>query len=149
MTRRFKTASLAVVLVSVLAFAAGNPLIGTWKLNLAKSKFVNAQPLQSRTDKYAPYGKDGFKYSSDEVNAKGETRHTSYEAQFDGKDYPLKGSPQAGDSVAIKRIDAHTFESSFKKDGKPNGASRRVISPDGKTMTFTQGNGTVQVFDKQ
>jgi hypothetical protein len=54
-----------------------------------------------------------------------------------------------GDEVSLRRIDAYHYESRFKKDGKESGKSTRVISKDGRSMTYTAANGTVMVFDKQ
>jgi hypothetical protein len=72
--------------IAVAAHAADEPILGTWKINLSKSKFVNA-PLKSRTDKYEAAGKNGLKYSSEEVDAQDKNRKTNYAAQFDGKFY--------------------------------------------------------------
>jgi len=81
---------------------------------------------------------------------------TDYTAAYDGNDYPIKGSPVAN-TVTLKRIDARTTERFDKKDGHVMLVYRRVVSPDGKTMTVTiegvnaQGQkvNNVVVFEKQ
>ena len=60
----------------------------------------------------------------------------TYTANFDGKDYPVIGSNNA-DTVALKRVDAHTVEQTSKKGGKVTVTSNWVISGDGKTLTMT------------
>ncbi len=59
----------------------------------------------------------------------------SYDAKFDGKDYPYKGDPGVT-SVSLKKIDANTIEETDKRDGKVIAVSRLTISRDGKTMKF-------------
>jgi hypothetical protein len=57
----------------------------------------------------------------------------SYEARFDGKDYPYKGDPGTT-SVSLRKIDNNTFEESDKRDGKTLYIWRMTVDPDGKTM---------------
>jgi hypothetical protein len=130
--------------------------IGTWKLNVAKSKYDPGPPPQSQTLKVEPSGK-GEKVTSESVTADGKKVTTTYTANFDGKDYPLSGSALGADKVSLKRIDARTTERIDKKDGKPVVTIRRVVSADGKTMTATvkgtnaEGKpvNNVAVFEKQ
>ncbi len=155
--------SLGIAALAVLAADAGNlsaqakdPRIGTWKLNVAKSKFDPGPPPQSQTLKVEPSGK-GEKVTSESVTADGKTVTTTYTANFDGKDYPLTGSALGADKVSLKRIDARTTERIDKKDGKPAVTIKRVVSADGKTMTATvkgtnaEGKpmNNVAVFEKQ
>jgi hypothetical protein len=88
----------------------------------------------------------------------GSSQHYEYTANFDGKDYPITGQgPEGADTIAVKRIDANTTESTLKKDGKTVLMSGAVVSQDGKVLTLT-GKGTdasgkpsnnVLVYDKQ
>ena len=56
-----------------------------------------------------------------------------YNANFDGKDYPMQGDP-GKTMVSLKRIDANTIEETDKRDGKIIGVSRMTVSKDGKSM---------------
>jgi hypothetical protein len=150
---------LAVVLgadVASLSAQASDPRVGTWKLNVAKSKYSPGPAPQSQTLKIEASGK-GEKVTSEVVAADGKRSTTTYTANFDGKDYPLTGSALGADKLSLKRIDARTTERTDKKDGKVVLTLRRVVSQDGKTMTVT-GKGTnpegkpinnVVVFEKQ
>jgi hypothetical protein len=151
-------AALGVVLgadVGTLSAQASNPRIGTWKLNVEKSKFSPGPPPQSSTLKIETVGR-GEKVTSEGVNAQGGATATQYTANFDGKDYPLTGSQNA-DTVSLKRIDARTTELTAKKDGTVTVILTRVVSEDGKTMTVrvkgTNAQGqpvdTVAVWEKQ
>jgi hypothetical protein len=59
----------------------------------------------------------------------------SYDAKFDGKDYPLKGDP-GGSLVSLKRIDNRTIEETTKRDNKVVRVARLTLSPDGQTLNF-------------
>ena len=111
-----------------LSAQGGDPRIGTWKLNVAKSKYSPGPPPQSQTLKVEASGK-GEKVTSEVVNADGTNTTTQYTANFDGKDSPLTGSPIA-DMVSLKRIDART----------PNALTRRAVrwlKPSGESSRRT------------
>jgi hypothetical protein len=59
----------------------------------------------------------------------------SYEAKFDGKDYPFKGDPSVT-HVQLKKISERSIEESGFYNGKPVYVSNMSISPDGKSMTI-------------
>ena len=138
-----------------LAAQATDPIIGTWKLNLAKSTYSPGPPPKSLTVTFEAAGA-GLKITSSGVDAQGNPTATSYTGQFDGKDYPVTGSP-GYDSQSLKRINASTVQSTRKKAGKVVQTAMRVVSKDGKTYTTTT-DGTnaagkkihdVAVFEKQ
>jgi hypothetical protein len=150
--------ALGVVLgadIGSLSAQARDPRIGTWKLNLEKSKYSPGPPPKALTVKVEPSGQ-GEKVSTEGVDAQGARTATGYTANFDGKDNPLTGSPNA-DTVSLKRIDARTTVRTDKKGGKEVLTLTRVVSQDGKTMTVTvkgtdaQGQtvNNVIVFEKQ
>jgi hypothetical protein len=132
-----------VMLVLTFAVLSGtgraqqNPLTGTWKQNMAKSKYdpANLAPRSGAT-KWEAVGADGFKWVADGVDAQGKPTHTEFSGKFDGKDYPVKGI--AGeDTRAYTRIDDYTYDFVSKKAGKVTTTSHMVISRDGKTRSFT------------
>ena len=73
---------------------------------------------------------------------------TGYDAQFDGKDYPMVGD--VGHTlVSVKHIDDRTIEETDKRDGKVVAVIRVSVAPDGKTAQFVmhdQRNGTTTTF---
>ena len=149
--------STLFVSTSLYAQAQQDPFVGTWKQNLAKSKYdpANLTPRVGTTIKREASG-NGYKVTSDGVNAQGVATHTEYTvATLDGKDYPLTGSEY--DSSAFKRIDANTFIRVDKRGGAVARVVRIVVSKDGRTYTAdsvgynAQGVAfhNVTVFDKQ
>ena len=142
LTPRVAGLILAVCVITTFpshAFAQGpNPLIGTWKVNLAKSTFSPGPPPKSSTRTFTQNG-DGLKFGITIVNADGSASvPTSWAAHFDGKDYPGVGTP-ANDTVMITMTDASTLDVTSKKGGKVTGTRRYTVSKDGKTMTTWQG----------
>jgi hypothetical protein len=155
---------LTVVAIAVLAavgssslYAQGNAVVGTWKLNLTKSKFDPGPAPKSLRRKVVAEG-DGLKYSFEGVSADGKPVAYSFTVKFDGKDYPITGSiPSGADSISIKRVDANNYEATLKKAGKVLATSKATVSADGK-VTTVESTGTnaagakvhdVQVYDKQ
>lgn len=126
----------AVVLCCALNGAlAADMFSGSWKLNVAKSKYdPGPPPKESVTKIEAVPG--GLKFTVDGVDAQGKPTHFEWTTKFDGKDNPVKGDPNR-DTAALKKIDDHTFEVVNKKDGKVTTTNRSVVSKDGKTRTVT------------
>ena len=122
-----------------LSAQSSDQRIGTWKLNVAKSKYSPGPPPQSNTLKVEASGK-GEKITTEGVNAQGGRTATQYTANFDGKDYPLTGS-QIADTVSLRRINARITVRTDKKDGKVIQTLTRIVSEDGKTM-IVRANGT-------
>jgi len=60
-------------------------------------------------------------------------------------------------AIALKKIDARTFEAQNKSDGKPTVTTRVTVAADGKTITATQSGANLQgqaiknslLFEKQ
>lgn len=147
-------ACAAIVLSGSAAFAADNWL-GSWKLDVAKSKYVPGPGPKNQTLNFETT-KDGIRLTSDGVNAEGAATHGGYVSKFDGKDVPWEGNPDA-DLACPKRLDDNGYENTWKKDGKPTVMAKVGVSKDGKTLTVTQ-TGTdsqgrtvdsIAVYDKQ
>jgi hypothetical protein len=138
-----------------VALAATDVAVGTWKLNLDKSKFNPGPAFKSQTRSYEATS-DGLKLTISGVAADGSSNSGGSTFKYDGKDYPITGSPDY-DTLSLKRVNSHTVTSTQKKDGKAIGTTTRTVSKDGKVMTLTsKGKGAngaafhnTLVFDKQ
>ena len=109
-------------------------LLGTWQLNLAKSKYSPGPPLRSETRIYTRDA-EGVKGRIDRRYADGRHEVIDYRADF-GRELPVSGT-QAYDAIRLKRIDARTTEGVLSHAGRVFGTSRRTISEDGRTMTIS------------
>jgi hypothetical protein len=153
-------AALAVTVVVVLAgttFAqSSSSNLGTWKLNLAKSKYSPGTAPKSATFTNVAAGA-GVKTTADSVATDGTVFHSEYTVVYDGKDNPITGNSLNGDVAAGTRIDANTVRFIYKKGGKVTVTTTNVVSSDRKTYTITakgtntlgQTINTVAVYDKQ
>jgi hypothetical protein len=155
---------LQLVAITVLAFAGSatlraqsNPLVGTWNLNVAKSKFDPGPGLKSLTRTVVADG-DGVKYTFEGVTADGKPVAYGFSVAFDGKDNPVSGSmPSGADTISAKRIDSNHYVATQKKGGKVVATSKVSVSKDGKVTSVDQTGTTasgakshdVQVYDKQ
>jgi hypothetical protein len=115
---------------------AADPTIGTWKLNLAKSKFYPGPAFRSDTRIYEEVP-DGIKVTIITVDASGKTVRSEYPVNYDGKFHPVSGQGGPADAVALKRINAYVSETSLMHAGRITATARRVVSVDGKTMTVS------------
>src|SRR5215471_6359731 len=158
--KRFSIVStlLFLVLGSILMLAqtAAKPaFVGTWKLNVAKSKYTPGPTPKSQTAVIDAVD-GGMKVVSDRVEADGKTVHFEWTAKFDGKDYAVKGDPSR-DMVSVKKVDDYNLEITNKKAGKVTTTIKAVYAKDGKTRVETvtgknaQGEtiNNVTAWDKQ
>lgn len=153
--KSLKVPAVILLMGFALLAQADNPMVGTWKLNVAKSTYNPGPAPKSLTAKIEAAG-DGEKLTADGVRGDDTIIRVEYTAQYDGKDYPITGSPIA-DTVSLKRLDANTTERTDKKGGKVVQTLTRKLSSDGKTATVTykgtdaQGRpfNNVGVFEKQ
>jgi hypothetical protein len=127
-------ACCAIVLSSSVSLAADNWL-GTWNIDLAKSKYSPGPAPKSLTLKFEATA-GGIKFTGDGVGADGKPTHTMYVSKYDGKDVPYEGNPDA-DMAAPRKMDDNSYSNTWKKGGKATITSKVVVSADGKTMTIT------------
>jgi hypothetical protein len=151
----------AMLSLALLALAgqllAADPLMGTWKLNLDKSKYGTLSLPKSLTRIFATPQEGEIQFTVDEVTATGTAIHIKWTGRYDAKDYPSTGA-MSYDSAAVKRAFNGSLEWTFKKDGKFVAKGTSIVSRDGKTLTITwiaknpQGADDltlVHVYDKQ
>jgi hypothetical protein len=154
---KFVTICTLAAVVCAPALAQSNPAVGTWKLNVEKSKYNPGPAPKSLTRTLEAQG-DNVKYSFEEVSADGTGVAYSFTVAYDGKEAPITGSmPGGADAISIKRIDSNTFETTLTKAGKVIGTAKSEISRDGKVTTVTaqgtnadgQATTSSAVYDKQ
>jgi hypothetical protein len=63
----------------------------------------------------------------------------SWEAKFDGKEYPVKGV-YTNETVSLKRLGDRAIEVTENHDGKLYSVQKITVSPDGKKMTTVYDN---------
>jgi hypothetical protein len=134
---------------------AEDPMTGSWKLNVALSKFSPGPPLKSGTVRTEIHG-NSFKCVLDPVDAQGTARHGEWTAKLDGKDYPAAMTPFA-DAIALTLVNSDTVDAVYKRGGKAILSERLIFSKDRKTLSMIQkeivstgqGFANTLVYDKQ
>jgi hypothetical protein len=106
--------------------AAENPFVRTWKLNPTKSEITGDTMQFERM----PSGRIRFSASG-----------LSYTFNPDGREYP----GFLGELIAWKQMDDHTWETTYKLNGRLLSTDTSKLSPDSKTITVvsrgTRPNG--------
>jgi hypothetical protein len=157
---RFSIFAVAVVCLALAGsmFADSKAFVGTWKLNLDKSKYPAGMAPKSLTRTVSADG-DSVTYKFDGVAADGSAVNFGFTVKYDGKDVEITGSgtPYGADHIAIKQVNSHMSTATLKKGDKIVGTTTATVSHDGKTATLnskgTDASGkpvkSTAVYDKQ
>jgi hypothetical protein len=155
--RTFLTELFLMLTITTVAVFGADNTIGTWKLNVEKSKYSPAPMPVKSLNVIREASDGGVKVTTTGEQANGTAINTNYTAKYDGKDVKVTGNAPY-DTISLKQVNANTLTDERKKTGGPYHATGRiVVSNDGKTMTTTtKGTNTegkaftsTFVFDKQ
>jgi len=134
---------------------AADPVVGTWKLNVAKSKFDPGPAPKSST---VTYTEDGgwLVLKVEGVAADGTAINRNSRFKMDGKEYPYE-SPQGKATIRGNMSGERQSTATVKLDGGNSFTQHSVISADGKTRTITTNGKNAQgqamknlvVYDRQ
>ena len=141
------------------AFAAGSvlaadPLVGTWTLNVEKSKFTSGPAPTAGT---RVYSESGGLYTLDQKMTTSDGKEVPFKVHYqDGQDEPV-ADVKGIDSIHAKKVNDNTWDFTVKSAGKAVGHVHRTVSTDGKTLTVhntgKQPNGSTGddtlVFDRK
>jgi hypothetical protein len=148
--------TLLAISYAVIAADVMDPVIGTWRLNAAKSQVRAGPPLaQSDTRTYTATD-GGIALTWKRLSSDGKEIVIQSTSKYDSKNYPITGSPDV-DTGNGRRIDANNAETTLKRMGKVVGTGKRTVSKDGRTLTVavkvTNAKGDVYdatlVYDRE
>jgi hypothetical protein len=134
MKARIIVLTLSLCFIGVAVCSAQNPFMGTWKLNESKSKLAPGAP-KNNTVVYETEGIN-FKITTDGTDGTGNSTHSEWKGQFDGKDYPVTDDPNS-DSRSYTRKGIHELDFTVKKGTRVTITGRIVVSDDGKGRSVT------------
>ena len=135
MNRKIRVLTLLTVVLAAggLLLAQDNPFVGTWKLDVAKSKYNPGPPPQSQTRTWDASGM----VMVNGTNAAGKATSYGYTIKGDDKEYPTMGAiPNGADKISTKKLDANTVEANFTKAGKHVETATFKVASDGKMLTI-------------
>ena len=125
---------IALVGVSAAANAQTEPVMGTWKLDVAKSTYKPGPAPKSSTVVVEPAGK-GIKVAIESVQADGSPLKWGFTSVRDGKtEAPVTGNPMFDTVTTTKESDT-AGTNVYKKGGKVVMTSKLTVTA--KTMTVT------------
>ena len=131
-TSRFAGIAVTAVFAAAMGLAAAaqapDPLVGTWKLDVAKSTFKPGPAPKSLTVVIEAAGK-GIKVAVDGVGGDGTPIKFGYTSMRDGKDVPVTGSPKfdtAAVTIPIRRRERSSIR------GRQDGHHRQDVSLQGR-----------------
>lgn len=146
---------MAVWLLACAGVLAQNDaFVGSWKLDVAKSKFDPGPTPMSQTRTWDPSGK----VTVESVNAEGKHTSYGYTIRTDGSAYPTVGAiPNGADTIVTKEVNANTLEATFKRAGKSVETTTFTVSEGRKVLTIDakgttpEGHGfhNMTVWDRQ
>jgi hypothetical protein len=139
---------------SLPAAANPDPILGVWKLNLARSRFNPGPAPRSQTRTYIETPK-GIQVTIRSVAVNGRSSTIEFPERYDGKDYPVQGSDVA-DALALVRINDYMAEATMKHAGRAVATAKRQITDEGKTLIISYQEPSAEhpvdnqlVYDKQ
>lgn len=144
-----------ILVASLAAFSISaqtteqSPFVGTWKLNVAKSKFDPGPPMKSET---VTIGQEG-NVSVEGLEGDGTTTESWSYVYSGEQETPIKGMDN---SSVIEKRHGNVVEHTWKMNGG-HFTGKGVVSKNGKVMTYTMDGTDAQgkhehdvlVFDKQ
>lgn len=124
------------ILWASLALGATDPFIGKWRLNAQKSRYTPGTLPISMVIEMDSVG-DGIHYRSETTYANGNSTHSEYTADYNGREAIVMGSTGLMTPVSLKRVDVNVVVASYVRALRVIATSRRAVSRNGRVMTIT------------
>ncbi len=138
-----------ILVALTLGFAnsalAGDPFVGTWKLNAEKS--TGRIP----TDEVVTIERRGQTLTVEVRVVTGALENQSFVIRYTSPAKGGAGKVEKGpyNGVSLKRFSSRELETTYLTDGKEARSTRAVVSKDGKTLTSSGGSTWTMVFERQ
>jgi hypothetical protein len=138
---------------------AGDPMLGTWKLNVAKSTFPSdvQAPPKELTQVIRRLKNNEGEFIQTGIRTDGTLISVKYMVPRQGGAVKTQIPLPEGTSIVVKKVDSRNVITTYIQDGKEVAVIHGVVSKDGKTLTQTtkvtddQGKiiEQIEVFDRQ
>ena len=127
------------------AKSSGDPMVGTWNLNVARSTFAGAPP-KAGSYRYENLPDGSTLWVASSIGPTGNPGFSISIRRYDGRDYPaynvatmtpfLATNARTNWTQASRMIDANTTELLNKTDGVVTSRVTRTLARDGRTFTL-------------
>ena len=133
-----KTLLLLAVLGLAGSLWAGDPIIGTWKMNPAKSKFPSPQLTQKeQTEVYREIGNGQIELTYRSINSDGALTVEVFIFPAKGGAAEVVKGANGGKSYIEIKINPNEWYATCLENGKQLWVLHKAISKDGKTLAKT------------
>jgi polyphosphate kinase 2 (PPK2 family) len=124
-----------MVLGFVGTVSAADLFTGTWKLNVAKSKFTAGMEVKALSVVIVEKGAN-LAISATGTDGAGKASSVKYTVPTQGGAVSYtEGAPASGATAVTKRVDASTIDGTSSLNGKEIGTTHATVSADGRTLT--------------
>ena len=110
-------------------------MAGAWQLDLSKSHYKPGPAPKEEIRTYE-LGHEGLHATILTTDPQGQTHSIEYVASYNDGVAVVTGSNQV-DAIKLRKLDDRTAEATLSFMGRVVGTARRLIAPDGRTMTIT------------
>jgi hypothetical protein len=132
----------------------GDPFTGAWNLCPERSKL--STPLPRKWAQRIEATAEEIEVQENIVSPHGAESLLSVRAKFDGRDYPVQGSPIV-ETIAYTRTNRNSISGIGKKDGAVSLTETAAVDSEGRTLTLSYSihlgaevvASGVAVFEKQ
>lgn len=116
------------------AAAIEDAALATWRFNSTQSTYESGPAPRESTRVWERTG-EKVRFVHTGISHDGKAFQTQFTAAYDGRDYPVEGS-SLYNTVAMKLIDSHKVEQTFRKNGVVTVEAVREVSADGMRLTI-------------
>src|SRR5258708_34220997 len=129
--RKFLTLLLLGSLFAASSAFAADPIVGTWTLNVEKSKFTSGPAPKAATRVYT---ESAGVYTLNQKTTGSDGKEVPFTVQYhEGQDATVTGA-NGIDTIHATKVSANTWDFSMKSGGKEVGHVHRTVSPDRKGL---------------
>lgn len=129
------TLTTLTLLFCTLSAASAADFMGTWNLNISKSK-AEGMPLPKQQTVTYTAKPGGYDYSSTGTSATGDAIHATFTYTKDGEEIKTTGFPN-WDTIVIKKGMDVKGTVQLKRKGEVIGSVNRILQPGGSAMTLS------------
>jgi hypothetical protein len=146
--KTFKLPILWLAVPTLLLSAADSPFVGTWKVDVHKSKFAKGAPSYfDATVQIEAAGSNRLKSTGYGTDNEGLAGGLGFNCTLDGVPCPVitslpVRSASMVDTITLKLVNDRSLTAVGTSKGKPVYTDQRIVSTDGKVMTITRKGST-------
>jgi hypothetical protein len=148
-------ACFCLTLLTLPSEAAGDPLLGSWGLNVGRSHYGAGTSVRRQESFACREDRAGLRCTIESLRADGERLTAKFTATYGGPAAAVLGMPDV-DQVSLQKIDDFVADATFSFKGRAVFGYRALKSSDGRSLTIVSVDPiartvlrSVVVYDRQ